>query len=241
MSKEMKKHMNKVKYILIFLLILFAPFVSASLGEFTAGECVSIRVPSTYSQVNISTITIGENTTILNDPMVNIVGNIFNYSYCDTLISGEYVYDWYPCPDLECVNSFIINPAGNSLSLGQTILFIFILFVILFFMIFSIYGINKAAKGEWQIFYICVTYILLFCFFYIAWLISKNYLYNVPIFETVFWITWLLLGGMFLPFLIGVSAYILKKQAESLLVDEYQQQGYTKDESLEMAKSRRRK
>ena len=51
---------------------------------------------------------------------------------------------------------------------------------------------------------------------------------------------WVILGGMFFPFVIIVSAIILKREAFDRLTNEYTSQGYSKEEAQEMAKSRRR-
>jgi hypothetical protein len=138
-----------------------------------------------------------------------------------------------------CEGSLKVNPTGSILEDYQMNLFI-IIFVMLFVMLLlSIYGINKAVKGEWQIFYICLAYILLFSMFFLLWLVSKNYLYEINLLESIFWIIWIILGILFFPFLIFVSSYLLKKQAEKMLEEEYVGQGYTKEEALEMSKKRR--
>lgn len=74
---------------------------------------------------------------------------------------------------------------------------------------------------------------------FLLWLISKNYLYEIPTFERIFWIIWLVMSIMFFPFLIFVSSYIIKKQAEQLMEDDLMKQGYTSEEAKELSKRKR--
>lgn len=229
----------KLIYLLISLLFII-PIVSADLGTFTQNNCVALRTTSNYSQINISTVSVGGVITAINSPMQNLAGDTFNYTYCGTATLGEYIFDWYPC-EISCENTFSITPNGDDFNISKAIFFVFILAVLLFFLFFSIYAINKAEKAEWQIFYICVTYLLLFSDFFLGWFVSKNYLYSLPLLESITWIAWIILGGLFFPFIIVVSGYLLKRQAELLLVDDFQKQGYTKEESLDMAKRQKRR
>lgn len=170
-----------------------------------------------------------------NDYSFNIPSTIFNntgnYGYvahCNSTVGGF------------LSSTFVVTPDGTELTTPTSILIIFVLALIFLGLIFSIMGINKADKGEWQIFYVCMSYILLFSLFFLLWFVSDNYLYNIPVLETVFWITWLILSIMFFPFIIFVSLYILKKEGDKLLADDLEKQGYSKDEALEIAKSRKR-
>lgn len=138
-----------------------------------------------------------------------------------------------------CSGSFNVTPTGEDLTTQQVYLILFVLSLIFILLAFSIYGINRAEKGEWQIFYVCVSYILLFCLFFLLWSISKNYLYEIPTLERIFWIIWLVMSIMFFPFLIFVSSYIIKKQAEQLMKDDLMKQGYTSEEAKELSKRKR--
>ncbi len=227
---------SKVVFGLIMLLFCLT-LVNARLGEFDKDSCVNIRVISTESNVNLSTITINSKTYALDTPMQHLAGETFNYTYCNNSEYGNYVYDWYPCDNVgNCVNDYMI---GKTLDLSQAFIFIFIAVALLVILIFSVYGINRALKGEWQIFYICLSYVLVFSLLFLGWFIAKEYLYYVPLLERILWISWIIMGALFLPFIIFVSAYILKKQAEALLEDDFKKQGYTQEEAREMSKRRR--
>lgn len=138
-------------------------------------------------------------------------------------------------------HDFQVTPTGTYLDLSISVLLIFILAALMIFLVFMIRGIFNADEGGWQIFYICMSYILLFSVFFLLWLVSKNYLYYLPILESVFWIIWLVLSILFFPFIIGISTYILKKQAEALMENDYIQQGYTREEARDMSKKSRRR
>lgn len=135
--------MNKILIIALLSAIILMGLGSSDLGSFKQGECVNIRVLSNESAINLSTITIGSNTTVLNIEMENLVGQTFNYSYCDTEVLGTYVYDWYPCSNLECVNSFDITPSGNSGN-NNTWFFIFVIVLIYAITFIAFFGKNEA-------------------------------------------------------------------------------------------------
>jgi hypothetical protein len=136
---------------------------------------------------------------------------------------------------------FYVSPSGNTLETSISMIILFVLSILIIFMVFAIRGIFKADEGGWQIVYICLSYILLFSVFFLLWLVSKNYLYDLPILESVFWIIWLVLSILFFPFIIIISAYILKKQAEALMEKDFVQQGYTREEARDMSKKSRRR
>jgi len=167
-------------------------------------------------------------TQLIKDGNLTIGNYAFEMQCNSSTEGGFYTHD------------FQITPTGTYLELSTAILIIFILLILIIFMSLSIKGVFSADEGWSQIFYICVSYILLFSVFFLLWLLSKNYLYDIPLLESVFWIIWIVLAGLFFPFVIGVSAYILKKQAETLMEGDYVKQGYTREEASEMSKSKRR-
>lgn len=136
---------------------------------------------------------------------------------------------------------FLVTPNGEELELSQTIIFLIIVTILVCAMVFSIWGVNNAATGGWQIFYICASYILIFSVSFVLWLFCRNYLWQTPILESITWIVWLVLSILFWPFIIGVSAYILGKQAEALMVQDYIDQGFSAKDARELSKSKRKR
>lgn len=139
--------MNKI---FLFLLVVVGMFVllianaSADLGTFTQGDCVPIRVQSNGTAVNLSTITTNINgqTTTLNTPMTNLVGNTYRFNFCNTTVLGVYVYDWHPCQNNECVNSFEITPSGQSGS-ANIVFFIFVILIVYGITAFGFFSHNS--------------------------------------------------------------------------------------------------
>ncbi len=157
------------------------------------------------------------------------VGVYTNMIWCNSSTNGgffQYSYD--------------VTPSGDVLNIPNAIMYSLLLIMMSALLVFLITGVNKATRAEWQIGYICASYIVLWSLMFLSWVISDNYLYQIEILETVFFLAWLILGTLLLPFLIIVSSYALGKQAEELMVDKYQKQGYSKEESLEFAKSRKK-
>lgn len=134
-----------------------------------------------------------------------------------------------------------ITPTGKEFDLSQAILFGFIFILVVGILIFGVYGLGRASEVSWQIFYICLTYIMLFCLMFVSWLFTDNYLYDTPILASIFWIIWLILSIIFWPFIILVSGYLLKLQAEALMVQDYQKQGFSKEDAKELSKQKRKR
>jgi hypothetical protein len=134
-----------------------------------------------------------------------------------------------------------VTPNGQVLGLSQSILFGFVFLIIIGLLFFSVMGLARANDVSWLIFYICSTYIMSFCMFFVAWLFSENYLWQTPILASVFWIVWLIMSILFFPFIIGVSGYILKLQAEALMVDNYVSKGYSQEDAKSLAKTKRKR
>ncbi len=184
--------------------------------------------------------------TYSNDTVQVIIENMtksgvdYNYSF-HTSIPGYHYYTVFGDKAGVISTEKFCFLVGSQLNTGNSILATLILLVLIVFMLLSIKGVFKAYEGWSQIFYICVSYILLFSVFFLLWLLSKNYLYDIPLLESVFWIIWIVLAGLFFPFVIGVSAYILKKQAEALMEKDFVQQGYTREEARDMSKKSRRR
>ena len=227
--------MKKLIYLVLLCLVLL-PLVSASLGEFKQNECVNIKTILNTSAVTISSLSYPNYTTALDITNMEKRGLTFNYTFCNTSTYGNYVYDYNDTEGNVYENDFKI---GYTLSLSIAVFSIFILIILITFLYFSVKGIFKAEEGGWQIFYICISYIVLFSTFFLLWVFSDNYLYDIPILESIFWIIWLILSILFFPFLILISGYILKKQGEALAEGGYLKQGYTREEAKEMAKKKR--
>ena len=158
--------MNKAIYILICVTLLCViPLVSSSLGTFKQNELIQIRVLANCSTINMTEVTIGNITYIINKQMTNLGGQTFNYTFANTSNLGTYTYSWYnPCIDCsqgDCGNSFEITATGYKVTSEQTTIMFFIVGVIflvgLLFFIFGMRIENPAIK----LFCLCMTVLLI--------------------------------------------------------------------------------
>lgn len=201
----------------------------------TCGNCTNLQIINVLDENN--------NLITSNVPVSTLDNFYWNGTFCQTNNTGIATVNWQGDPNGESWTPPVdlpITPNGSGLTGGVAALLIFFLTVTFIILWLGIVGINKAVKGEWQIFYVCLTYVSLFCLFFLLWIISKNYLYDLQFLESLFWIVWLVLSILFFPFVIFVSLYIMKKQSEKLLVEDYQKQGYSKEEAQELSKSHKR-
>lgn len=130
------------------LVFMILPMVSSSLGSFKQGDCISIRVLANCTNVNLTEVTILNNTYVINKQMTLLGGQTFNYTFCNTSYLGEYSYSWnnycVDCSNNDCGNTFEVTPTGYTISTSKSIIILiglFILFIIgagLFF--FGIYN-----------------------------------------------------------------------------------------------------
>jgi len=119
------------------LVFIFIPMVNANLGSFQKDTCIYIRVLANCSNVNLTEVTILNNTYIINSEMTLLGGQTFNYTFCNTSYLGEYSYSWnnycVDCSNDNCGNTFEITPTGYTISTSKSIIILiglFILFII---------------------------------------------------------------------------------------------------------------
>jgi hypothetical protein len=157
---ECVKMKNKL-FLSLLLGIFLISFCSAGLGTSKQNDCVSIVVQSNCSSVilNQVTSTSSGNMFFINTSMQHLSGQDFNYTFCNTSYLGEYDYSWNEdCVDCSgglCGNKFEITPSGNTLSTGESIIYlistfmIFLLLMILGYLSIVIpYGDEKDNKGN---------------------------------------------------------------------------------------------
>lgn len=131
------------------ILLLMLSFVSADLGVFNSGSCVQLKTILNASNVNLSSVTFPNSSTLyVNSPMTK-QGLTFNYSFCNTYFTGKYLYDYYDNNGNVYVNSFVIEKHGsgllnfdfnNTFVLVMTILISIASGIALFFSFTRLYG-----------------------------------------------------------------------------------------------------
>ena len=136
--------MKKIILIMIMGVVLIG-LVSATLPPVKQGDCVELKTILNTTTVTISTITYPNGTVINIDSTMTKNGKTFNYTFCDTDLTGSYIYDYYDNEGNVYVNDFPVNKTGkNEFNIWITIILIVIL---LMFNYFVIYGKNQFVGG----------------------------------------------------------------------------------------------
>jgi len=235
-------NINKKIILTLMLGIIMISLVSAT--DLPTGKQDSnitlIQYCPTCTYVTLSSITYPDNSLQILDENMTKSGSTFSYNFSDTSQLGPYIY--FIEGDKDSVKqgetlTFQITPSGSVLDISGSIVFFVIFLIIFAALIGCVYGLNNALVAEWQIFYICTTYLLTFSIFFISWLFSTYYLWQTPIIASIFWILWLVSAICFFPVIIILGSYLLKKQAEFLMAENYGKQGYSSEDSLSMASS----
>ena len=102
---------------LIFVLLLgvfLISFASATLPPVEQNKCIELRTILNATQVNISTVTHPNQTLIIINSPMSKNGKTFNYTFCDTSVLGEYVYDYYDNQGNTYVNDFDVTADGKE-------------------------------------------------------------------------------------------------------------------------------
>jgi hypothetical protein len=224
----------------IALMILLLGSVSAStLGEIRKGECITLPQSGNFTSCVIKSIQYPNKSVSIYNYDMEKNGSYFYYeNFCDTYSSGNYIVTT-ECDELSYPYDFDVNPTGSSFSMSESFLFSGFLFLFILFLISGIYGLSRAINGAWQVAYICLAYLSLFCIFFIGWLYSSNYLYYTPIMASIFWILWVVMAFGFFPFIFVVGAYIVGKGIKDNLFKQYKAEGFSDEEAKDMIKKRR--
>ena len=138
-----------LKFIFIFMITIFlVATISADLGTFKQNECVNIRTILNSTEVNISSISYPNGTVLYLDTAMTANGKTFNYTFCDTLPLGEYIYDYYDVDnDKGYSNSFEISYGGDKFDMTQGIILLG-----LFGFMGLLFGISYTfSKEKWKL------------------------------------------------------------------------------------------
>lgn len=149
--------------LLIVVGIFLINLVSAeqqSLGVFKQGECIQLKQTcDNCTYVNLTAVSNPNSLLVINDENeMTKVGNIYNYTFCNTTLLGEYIYT--TCGDLDGTNfcgnvNFEITSSGRkSPTSGEGIIYISSLIAMLLFSIIFLFVSNsfkverETARGE---------------------------------------------------------------------------------------------
>ncbi len=125
--------MKKILLIL-FLGLFLISLTSAFLGTYEQGATVSIRGNLNASSVNVTIYFPNSSIAVDNQPMTQLKGEIWNYSFSSTDTLGEYIYDYCDQDGRNCKeNNFEITPTGLTSNLGFYVLVLILSFGIIIF------------------------------------------------------------------------------------------------------------
>lgn len=236
---------NKIFTILLLGLLMLS-FSSAitcwqTFEQGTEIELIQKCPSCTY--VNITAITYPDGTIFMNEEMTNN-GTNYNYTLPDSSQNGKITYttigDKFPGRVYQEDLCIEITPTGTEFTTAQGALYGFIFMLIGLFLFFSINGVRRASNTAWMIFYVCLTYIIVYAFMGVAYLITGDYLWMTPIIENILFIVWFIMGIGLLPFIFVTTLYLLGQEAKLALQQNYMKQGYTKEEARDLSKRNRR-
>ena len=132
--------MKKILLIL-FLGMFLISLTSAFLGTYEQGATVSIRGNLNASSVNVTIYFPNSSIAVDNQPMTQLKGEIWNYSFSSTDTLGEYIYDYCDQDGRNCKeNKFEITPSGFLLKTSDSITYLILMGGVLFFFLLCLYG-----------------------------------------------------------------------------------------------------
>lgn len=217
------------RLILIFLIFLMLPLVSAqieSLGTFKTESCVNLKQTCTNCTfINLSvTSPPNQNEIVTNQTMNRSTSNLWVYTFCNTSVNGDYIYDTFGDLDGKIEQSsisFIVNPIGKVLTNAQAILYFLALVVaLLFFILFVFFGTSISSDNKrdemtgyilatsnlkyLKMFIISLAYLTLMVVLYFVYIISYGYL-DMDFLGNLFYFGFIFMVVLILPlFIVGV-------------------------------------
>lgn len=128
-------------------ILLLAINVNADLGSYNEGSCVELKTALNSSYVNISSLAYPNSTIAVRNIAMTKNGYTFNYTFCNTYITGNYIYDYFDSNGNTYVNSFTIKRGTTGIFnfdfSGENSIVLIISMIILFIIsgILLIYGL----------------------------------------------------------------------------------------------------
>ena len=111
----------------IMLGIFLISLASASLPEVEQNVCIQIKTILNTDWVNISSLTYPNETTLFLNEEMTKNALTFNYTFCGTDTTGNYIYDYFDAEGKVYVNDFEVTPTGFILETSDSLLYIIIL------------------------------------------------------------------------------------------------------------------
>ena len=95
--------------ILAVVLVLCTMQVSATLGTFPQGSCVSLKAFPEAVNATLSTVSTPDSIIAISNKSMTQTAETYVYSFCNTTQFGRYIYDYYDSAGNKYVNDFYIG------------------------------------------------------------------------------------------------------------------------------------
>lgn len=210
---------------LVLLFIINLGNLSADLGTYKSGECVDVKGQINSTSGNVTIYYPNSTIAVNNQEMSKIRGEIFNYTFCSTNETGEYVYDYCDSNGENCVeNLFTITSGGKELTVAQALMYGIVLFILLILFLACFIWFNSIQWGHYttaegtivqvntqrtkKIALFFASYIILMLLLFTGKTMAENFMFldETPIFFDVFF--WIMLVSI-APVTISVTAIII--------------------------------
>lgn len=111
--------------------IFLISIASATLPTVKQNDCVELKTILDTAWVNISSVTYPNQTTLFLNKEMTKNALTFNYTFCLTGLTGNYLYDYFDAEGNTYINDFPVTPSGKVSSIPEAILY-FLLTIIMF-------------------------------------------------------------------------------------------------------------
>lgn len=196
------------------LVLLIIPAVSAAsdqgasqatIGTFSKGSCIDlVQTCSDCTYVNISKVTRPDSTTALGAVGMQKTGPYYNYTFCDTNMTGDYQVNGYgDSYGLETVWNyyFTITPTGNIMAKNGVVIFFSILFLVILLssILIIVYSLGHLIKMDFDIVDLSWNYGIYFVLV-ATYMLHNNYLGDTSISNLLDWFIYIgAVTNLFLP------------------------------------------
>jgi len=183
-STHLEGHGKLFLTILMFSMavLMLLPMMNASLGTFRQGSCIEIKTILNASVVNISSLSYPNSSVVLTNTPMTKNGLTFNYTFCNTNLTGTYIYDYNDGVGNVYVNDFEITHSGTMVSESQGLLSIGIIMSIILLMIFfgwlSFKFIENDSTFGIGIFFLVLSLILSLYSLFLGFIFSRDFLFT---------------------------------------------------------------
>jgi len=230
--------MNK-KLLLFALvsLILIGTISSAqtSLGTYKQGECLDlIQLCADCSYNNITSVIYPNTTRLIYDMPMTQRGSEFNYSFCNTNLTGEYIVNGIG--DLGGVNTvwaytFDITTTGEAIDVGRGIINGSSLLVLTILFIISLVGLFKVQSYISKFALFWVTYLLFIALTFTTWNISSVYMIGTSFVIGFFRVLFLTLLIAMFPLVLLSLAWVFYIHTATDEIRSMMERGMTSEEA----------